>query len=280
MKIGIQGTRGSYHEAVAQQYFGEAADIEYIDTFKHVFESLRLEKISHAVIAIANNRYNFVPEAYNELIERHAEVSITGEAYLRVQHQLLGVEGTTLDTIKEVHSQAPALGQCHVFLDRELPHIPHVEREDTAMSAAYVAEQNDPTKAAIASTRAGELHGLTVIAPNIQDDKDNITRFLILQRRGEQALEGNKTSLLLRVGQHPGALVDALQPFKEHDVNIATLQSAYLPNTEFEMQFFIEFNAGIDDLRTTEVLQSLKSQDTPYEVLGSYMMNGLKQNES
>lgn len=271
MKIGIQGSEGSYHEQVARDYFGDTADIEYIDTFSHVFDALQLEKVTHAVIAIANNRYNVVPEAYNKLIERHSEVTITGEAYLRVQHQLLGVPGTTLATIKEVHSQAPALGQCMKFLAEQLPHIPHVEREDTAESAAFIAREADVSKAAIASARAGALHGLEVIAPNIQDDADNMTRFLVLQRQGEVVADTTKTSLLLRVGQHAGALVDALIPFKEQGVNISTLQAAYLPNTDFEVQFFMEFDAGRDDMRTAAVLQTLKSHDTSFEILGSYM---------
>lgn len=270
MRIAIQGSEGSYHEQVALHYFGNGADIAYMETFRDVFQSLRQGTATHAVIAIANNRYGFISDAYNELIARHKDVTITGESYLRVQHQLLGIPGATLDQITEVHSQAPALGQCHEFLSNNLPHVPLVEQEDTALSAAYVAKTADPAKAAIASKRAGELHGLQVIAGNIQDDSDNFTRFLILQPSDNGSQEGDKTTLLLKTSQKPGSLVDALILFKERDVNVSALHSSFLPNTGFDMQFFVEFDAGMQDVRTVEILQELDKLSDGYEVLGSY----------
>ncbi len=274
MKIGIQGSQGSYHEAVAQAHYGEEVELDYIDTFKHVFDRLRTQDIGQAVVAIANNRYGQVPEAFNQLIDRSDEVYIVGESYLRVKHQLLGVPGATLEGIKEVHSQAPALGQCNQFLSEFLPHIPYIEQDDTAESARIVGELNDRSIAAIASSQAGRLYGLEPIAEDIQDDKDNITRFLILQRRGDSQPaefdDGDKTSVLLRTNQTPGALADCLIPLKENDINITQLQQTFVPNTAFEMKFFMEFEAGANDPRTVSALKEIERHQAEVKLLGSY----------
>ncbi len=268
MKVGIQGNAGSYHETVALRYYGPDADIAYIDIFKNVFGALFAGKIDQAVIAIANNRYGFIPDSFSEIMARHKDITILGEAYLPVKHQLLGLPGAKLSDITEVHSQAPALGQCHTFLSTQLPHVPLVEQDDTALSAKLVADAANPTKAAVASQRAGELYGLEVLAKDIQDDQDNYTRFLVIGKSGTENHTGNKTTILLRTAQVAGSLADALQPFKQHGINISTLHSAFLPNTGFEMQFLLEFDAGSKE--AWPVLDDLQKQGATVEILGSY----------
>lgn len=269
MKVGIQGQAGSYHDIVAKKYFYKEVDIKYIDTFRELFDALESNELDQAVVAIANNRYGFIPESFVEFMGRVDGYTVVGEAYLPVKHHLLGVPGTRVEDIKEVHSQAPALGQCREYLEANLPHAALIEQEDTAQSAQLVAKAADKTKAAIASEVAGELNGLVKIASEVQDDANNLTRFLILS--GQKAAEhGDKTTMLLKTRQTPGSLADALLPFKDNGINISTLHSSFLSNTNFDMQFMLEFEAGMGEERAKKVLEQLTSLGCQINILGSY----------
>lgn len=271
-QTGIQGGPGSFHEEAALLLGGNLESMAYIDTHDELFRDLRTGKVGSAVTAIANNRFGYIPDPFNQLVS--GDFVITAETYVRVEHQLLGLEGAVVGDIREVHSQAPALGQCGMFLHSpEVRHdIRRVEQEDTAGSALLVAQWGDPTKAAIASRRAGELHGLSVLREKIQDDPDNITRFLQLEKRNGQTYgpDTNKSTILLETGQEPGSLLDALIPFKVEGVNIEQLQSSSIPNSPFSMRFFLEFDAGVLDPRTKRILGFLQRKDFLVTNLGSY----------
>ena len=199
---------------------------------------------------------------------------MVGEVYLRVQHQLLGIPGTTLDNVQEIHTQDHAMEQCGTFLHGGELHkgVRRIEQDDTAESARLVAQWQDPTKAAIASSAAGELHGLEVIRSNVQDDPDNITRFLHLERLNGQRPEptDNKSSVLVRTKHLPGALVDVLLPFKEEDINVSNLHLGYVPNSPFDMRFLLEFDAGLLDARAKRALAVAGACALELAVLGSY----------
>jgi prephenate dehydratase len=269
-KVGIQGGPASYHEIAAKQML-EDIEIVYLETFQQLFQALHKGQVDSAVVAIANNRVQFIAEPYDKLTTPGHEFVVVGESYLKVKHALLGLKGVRLEDIKEVHSQAPALGQCMYFLEKHLPSALLVEEHDTAGSAKHIAELNDPSKAAIASEAAGKLYGLAVLKQAIQDDPANITRFLEIAKSKDAVIEGaNKTTMLLKTPQVSGALVGALQPFKEHGINLSSLQSKLIPNTAFDMMFFIEFEAGINEERTQSVLGELHKNGYETDILGSY----------
>jgi prephenate dehydratase len=271
--IGIQGQRGSYHEIVAHKHFGTEANIRYYTSFKEVFDALKNEDITEAVVAIANNRFGFVPGAFSQLMSRTGELTITGEHYLAVKHQLIGLPEASLQDITAIHSMSVAIGQCEAFLNAKLPEALIIEEPDTAYSVQLVAEKGDRSKAAIGSEAAAKFYGLAVLAKNIQDDENNITRFYTLTKKtnNETSLDGvNKTTALLKTSQEAGALVSALQPFKDAEVNISTLHSSFLPNTGFDMQFLIEFDAAMNSPEMKVVLSSLRSQNAELRSLGSY----------
>src|SRR6478735_3430346 len=146
-QIGIQGGEASYHEIAAHQLY-KATELKYYETFHELFTGLRQMEVESIVVAIANNRVQFISEPYEEITKNTGEFEIIAEVYLRVEHALLAPKGATIETIKDVHSQAPAINQCRDFLESTLPNAQIVEEHDTAMSAKAVAEWNDVTKAA------------------------------------------------------------------------------------------------------------------------------------
>lgn len=273
MKVGIQGGAASYHEAAARQ-LNDQAEIVYCATFAELFKALVNKQIDRAVTAIANNRVQFIADPYERLTAPESPYEIVGETYLRVEHVLLAPDGATIEGIQEVHSQAPAIGQCSHYLEEKLPDAHIVEETDTALAAMFVAEENKPHKAAIASRAAAELYGLKILAENIQNDRDNITRFLevVLKNTVQPSTAANKTTILLQTPQVAGALVGALLPFRAANINLSSLQSQLIPNTAFEMQFFVEFEAGLQDPTTQDVLKQLKANNYKVDILGSYKM--------
>ncbi len=274
LKIAIQGQQGSYHEQVARRVFDEQIELICCETFADLFEAIKTEQADYAVCAIANNRYGFIDEPYALLMDDAGQnVRIVGEHTLAIQHQLLGLKNANLSDIKHVYSQLPALGQCTKFLETKLPKAEINETKDTAAAALTVAEIGDVYSAAIASAEAGELAGLGVIAENVQDDERNLTRFLILQPNKNLSASASacKSSILLTTGNQPGALLKVLEIFKNHDINLTMLHSAFVPNTDFEMRFWLEFSAGLNNEQAKLALQEIQqNSENKIEILGQY----------
>lgn len=270
MKIGIQGGKASYHEQAALAMYPEAS-VKYFETFTDVFKALEDGIVDTIVVAIANNRVQFIPDVYEQLTQEKMPFKIVGETYLRVDHALLGLPEAQLSDIEEVHSQAPAIGQSSHFLENELPNAAVIEEHDTAGSAKIVAETGDMSHAAIASKAAGELYGLIPLKSKIQDDKENITRFFEVALAGTQNKgDANKTTMLLKTPQTAGSLLGALKPFEDQNINLSYLQSRIIPNSAFEIDFFVEFEAGLDEERTQKVLAQLHRDGYETTVLGTY----------
>lgn len=276
-KVAIQGARGSFHEIAAKKYFGNDCELVCCETFDDVFTALRTGFVDMAVTAIVNSRFGAIDQVYRQLIKSHIPpVSkpfwIHGEVFVQVEQCLLGVSGASLSDIREVHSQAPALGQCSEFLSESLPEVVLIEQDDTALSAKLVAEWADVSKAAIASRVAAELYGLEVLASSIQDDNENLTRFLVLST--EQAPDVDKsykTSLLLRTDHTPGALARALTIFSDRNINLAYIQSIPIPDTPFQYRFYIELDPAQDAGGIDNALNGLKNAGYEINIMGRYL---------
>lgn len=244
MKIAIQGREGSYHEEAVHTFFDYTKpQITYLDYFSDVFKSIDNLSVDFGLVALANNRFGFIPEVYRILLE--GNYYIHGEVIISIRHQLIGIDrDIDLTDIKEVHSQAPAIGQCQSFLSKHLPHARIVEQCDTAYSARYVSQQNDPSIVAIASEQAANLAGLSILRENIQDDERNLTRFIIIGKNPPLIANADKTSLVLELKNKTGKLADVLKKIKQVDINISLLHSSFIANSDFNMKFFLEIDEG------------------------------------
>lgn len=271
MKIGIQGGAGSNHEQVALNLHPEAEIVPY-KTFSDLFTGLENREIDSIISAIANNRIQYLPDPYRYLTTSGCKWRIIAEHYLPINFHLLGLPGAKLADIKVVHSQTPAIGQCETFLETNLPNVEVIEESDTALSAKLVADLGDKNHAAIATKRAGEIYGLKPIVYSIQDDPLNLTRFfeIVLEENYQVVAEANKTTMLLTTHQTAGSLANALDKFRDYQINIASLQSRIIPNTPFEMVFFIEFEAGVHQPNVQKLLSELAQKDYKTEIIGSY----------
>ena len=273
--IGIQGLHGSYHEQALVNINGHNENVAYIDTFPELYSKLRSGTLGSAIVAIYNSNPNvgIIAGSFGEILT--GDFAVLAETYVGVHHQLLGVPGASIEGLREVHSMAPALGQCGKFLHsgQLSSSVKRVEQEDTAGSAQLIAALQDPTKEAIASRKAAEIYGLQILKENIQDDPDNTTRFLHIEKLNGQVThpQANKTTALLQTGQAPGSLVDALTPFKDEGVNIDVLLSGFIPESTFGMKFYMDFDASIEEARMHRILERLDKLGNTVTILGSYV---------
>ena len=182
LKIAIQGIKGSNHHQVAKDCFGDEIELVECFSFDELVDKLLSNEADQGVMAIENSiAGSIIP---NYALVNHNNLHIIGEYYLNIHHNLMMLKGQKISDISEVSSHPMALLQCKEYF-RQYPHIKLVEDVDTAETAKRIQEQKLAHVAAIAPKVAAELYGLDIVANDIQTIKNNATRFIIVQTKGE-----------------------------------------------------------------------------------------------
>jgi prephenate dehydratase len=267
VRIGFQGIRGAYSEAALLAHFGEAAEPVGFPLSEQVFDAVESGRVDGGFVPVENSIAGPVGVNNDLLLERN--VFATAESYFRIEHCLLGRAGERLEEVKTVCSHPVALAQCREFINRH--GMRPVPEYDTAGAAEIVARRQAPGEAAIASRRCGEVYGLALLAEQIQTVQNNITRFLAF-RRGDAAgsTGGEKTSLAFAVHHHPGALLECLKRFAEHEINLTRLESRPVPTNPFEYVLFVDLLGGLDAPAVGAALSELRAAARHVKVIGSY----------
>ena len=285
IKIAIQGWPGANHDIAARAYFGEAA-LELVPclSFPELFERMNQDEEMLGMVAIENTLVGSLLANYTLL--KDSGFMVLGEHKLRIKHQLMALPGQTLADIYEVHSHPMALAQCEQFF-KNYPHIRLVESEDTALSAKRIAENRTPGVAAIASSLAAQIYGLELLARDIETNKHNYTRFLVVGRADEQQKqkllsEGRltKASLVFSLPHEEGSLSKILTILTFYNINLSKIQSLPIIGQEWEYLFYIDvqitdyqrYRQSLDAIRPlTRKLRELgeyEAADTLYETNG------------
>jgi prephenate dehydratase len=266
MSIAYQGEPGAYSEAAALR-FDARADVVPCVTFEEVFAAVDGGRTDHGILPIENSIGGSIHRNYDLLVEH--ELSIVGEVTLRVTHQLLGVPGMALADVRRIYSHPQALAQCERFL-QGLHGVEIVANYDTAGSAKLVRDEGANDAAAIASTRAAEVFGLSVLASGIQDYEENITRFLIVSRSAVPLGEPDKTSLVFTLPNEPGGLFKALSVFALRNIDLTKLESRPIRGRAFEYLFYVDVAVPRADPQCERALTHLEELASSVRVLGSY----------
>ena len=239
LPVAIQGYEGSFHEEAARHFFGKQVSIYPCDNFRTLIKSATDSKLtSAAVMAIENSIAGSILPNYNLL--HQSTLTITGEIYMQIKQQLLTVQGVELDQIREVHSHTMALQQCFGYLEKQKWKL--VETDDTALSAKKLSQNQSKTIAVVASKLAALHYGLQVLTPNIQTQKNNYTRFLILNRANEATPieNANKASAMFITDHSKGSLARVLTLIASFGINLSKLQSFPIPGSEFRYAFHVD----------------------------------------
>ncbi len=270
--VAIQGGPGSFHALASEQYFDGDITLVPCDTFSETFKALG-KTADYSVVAIENSLFGSINKVYDLLLKHRAW--IIGEVYLKIEQCLVGLPGARIDQIKEVHTQAEAMAQCEEYLDTRLSAAKRVEQHDTAASVAMIKLWGDVSKAAIASRAASELHDLEVLADEIETNKQNYTRFIVLAKPGVELPNATsdgqpKTSIVLSMADKPGALYHALGVFAQRNINLSKLESRPVIGKAWHYIFYLDFEAGLDNPEAKAALDELKKEGHEITVLGSY----------
>ena len=267
-RIAYQGEPGANSHLVCMQHYPEWEALACA-SFEDVFAAVESGEADLAMIPIDNSIAGRVADIHHFLPT--SGLHIIGEHFLRIQFTLMGVPGSTLQTIRTVHSHVHALGQCRKVI-RELGLVPVISG-DTAGAAREIAELADPTQAAIAPALAAEIYGLTILREDVEDEDHNTTRFVVLSREPDPApADGGPvvTSFVFNVRNLPAALYKALGGFATNGVNMTKLES-YMVGGEFTAtQFLAEVDGHPDDPPLKRAFEELSFFTTDVKVIGVY----------
>ena len=267
MKIAYQGIEGSYSESCAKEKYPDCETIS-CKTFDECFEKANEDSSVKAIIPESNKTTGNIGVEY--LIFKY-RLNIYAEHFFPINHNLLGLPESKISDIKDVYSHAQALSQSSSFIKKNK--LNENVRADTAGSAKYISETRDITKGAIASKLSAEIYNLKIIDSNIQDEKENLTRFLIMQKDIFQPeLEKNKyiTSLLFKLKSKAGALYSALGSFTLNGVNLTKLQSFPEKNSFSSYFFLCELDGHIEETKVKNSLEELGLHCDDMHVLGVF----------
>jgi prephenate dehydratase len=281
--VAFQGEPGAYANLAAREALPHVAAMPQ-PTFEAAIEAARSKATDLAIIPVENSIYGriadvhqlmrFFGRAVKGFVPSEGDrgsLFILGEHFFRVRHQLLGIKGAKLENIKTVFSQAPALGQCRKVI-KELG-LTDKQWGDTAGAARHVAELNDPTVAAIASTLAGEVYGLEVLRPDVEDASNNMTRFLIVGREPDDPPNDGGaviTTVLFRVRNVPAALYKAMGGFATNGVNVTKLESYQLGGSFNATEFYADIEGHPDAHNVRLALEELQFFSNKVTVVGIY----------
>jgi prephenate dehydratase len=266
-RIAFQGEPGAYANLATRQAVPHAQAVPR-PSFEDAIEAVRSGETELCMIPVENSLIGRIADIHHLLPD--SGLHIVGEHFLPIRHQLLGLETATLDTITDVYSQAPALAQCRGIVRQRKLKLHNWY--DTAGSAKHVAQLGDPHAAAIASTMAGEIYGLKVLAPDVEDEHHNATRFLIMARDMEVPPLGGKTvtTFVFQVKNVPAALYKALGGFATNGVNMTRLESYQLGGSFNATRFFVDIQGHPDEPGPARALEELGFYTTRLTILGAY----------
>ena len=267
MKISYQGVAGSYSESCAKEKYPDCETIP-CKTFDECFEKANNDNLVKAIIPESNKTTGNIGVEY--LIFKY-RLNIFAEHFFPINHNLLGLPGSKLSDIKDVYSHAQALSQSSIFIKKNK--LNENVRADTAGSAKYISEANDKSKGAISSKLSADIYNLQILDSNIQDEKENVTRFLIMQKDIFQPeLQNQKyiTSLLFKLKSKAGALYSALGSFTLNGVNLTKLQSFPEKNSFSSYFFLCELDGHIEETKVKNSLEELGLHCDDMHVLGVF----------
>jgi chorismate mutase/prephenate dehydratase len=276
--VAIQGIEGSYSQLASQQYFdskGTTVSYHRAQTFADAVAAVQRGDAEVAVLPIENTTSGAISEVYDLLL--NSRLHFVGDVRFRVRHCLLGIEGATIADLRRVYCHPQAVAQCSEFL-AGLEHCEIVYFSDTALSGRKIRETGDPSIAAIASEEAARLFGLDVLQNGIANRDENYTRFVVVAPEPATVPDGvpSKTSIVMSVGNHPGALMEALALFHDADINLVMLESRPIPHNPREELFYLDFDGNITDPGVQLVVENLTRQVRFLKVLGSYPSRDLR----
>ncbi len=265
LNVAFLGPEGTFTQDAVYRHFGHAIDTLPLGAIDEVFREVESGGAHYGVVPVENSTEGVITHTLDRFM--NSPLAICGEVELRIHHQLLSKE-KDLASVSRVLAHQQALAQCREWLSRNLPGVERVAVSSNAEGARQAVKSAGA--AAIASRAAGEIHGLGILAANIEDEPDNTTRFLVIGTRTVAPTGDDKTSLVLSTPNRAGALARLIEPFARHGINMTRIESRPSRRGVWEYVFFVDVQGHAQEASVQQAIAALEAQATMVRVLGSY----------
>ncbi len=265
--VAFQGERGAFSHRASMQICGSGIEPLPSATFDDVFAHVTKRRADLAVIPIENSLAGSIHQNFDLLVTHALEA--VAETYVRIEHHLIASHGTRPSDIRQIYSHPVALAQCRKFL-RSMKRAEQVSFYDTAGAVKTISERGIPGAAAIASEDAARIYGMKILRRNIEDNRENFTRFLALAPRGRFPQGGEKTTVVFGLKNEPGALFKALSVFALRSIDLTKIESRPIHGKPFEYLFYLDLHSDVRSRECANALRHLREMTLFFRVLGSY----------
>lgn len=266
-RIVYQGTEGAYSQAAMEHYFGKGCNNYHVHTFREAMEAIEEGAADYAVLPIENSTAGAVNEVYDLLVE--FENYIVGETIIPIKNTLSGLPGTDMSEIERVYSKAEALMQASRFLG-EHADWQQISVANTALAAKKILEDQDKRHAAVCSAYAASVYGLSVLAEDINDEKNNSTRFIVITNQKVFLKNARKISICFEIPHEGCSLYQLLSHFVYNDLNMTKIESRPMEGKSWEYRFFIDFDGNLADPGVKNAIRGLREESRNLRILGNY----------
>ena len=233
-KVVYQGIPGAYSQQAATEYFGDKAEYLNVTTFREAMKYVRDGKADYAVLPMENSSAGIVTDVYDLLVEFSNYIVDTFD--VKIEHCLCGLKGSRIEDIHEVYSHPQAFMQSNKFIEEH--GFGKVNLANTAISARYISEQNDKTRACIASANAAEIYGLEILHRGINFNDTNTTKFIIISRERMARVNADLICISFEMPHESGTLYQMLSHIIYNDLNMTRIESRPVPEKKWEYRFY------------------------------------------
>jgi chorismate mutase/prephenate dehydratase len=271
LKVSCLGPLATFTHLAALRHFGSSAVFVPVDSIRMVFENVETGKADYGVVPIENSNEGIVSYTLDMFMD--SDLKVVAEIVLEVAHNLLSRQ-TDRAKIRKIYSHPQALAQCRGWLESNMPGMSTKETTSTARAAELASR--DRESAAIASEVAARMYDLSILERNIEDNRHNVTRFLVISRELPPKTGSDKTSIMFSIKDRPGSLYEILLPFKRAKINLTKIESRPSKRKAWEYIFFVDMEGHIEDRKVMKAIEQLKERCLFLKILGSYPQGNIQ----
>lgn len=250
-----------------------AKEILSFNTHRELVEGVENGKVDFAILPIENSIVGEVRDSIDLINKR--SIYIVGEVKHKIEHNLLGIKGSKIEDIKRVYSHEQALMQCSEFLGK-YPEWEKVKMNNTALSAKYIGDTKNKENACIANMETREMYNLELLQPDINNEKENFTRFFIVSNKNLICENSEKISVITSTKNESGALMKLLKVFSDYGLNMVNLKSRPKTNKPWEYYFYIDFEGNLEEENVEKALEEIREKSIYLQILGNYKIYNLE----
>jgi len=269
IKVAFLGPEGTFSQEASNKHFGQAVVTVPVGSIGQVFKEVENGTVDYGVVPIENSTEGVI--SYTLDVFMNSPLKISGEVKLRIHQNLMthpDLQNNSWKNVERIYSHQQSLAQCREWLDNNLPNAERIPVSSNTEAARMVLE--DDQSAAIAGVLAAKTYGLNIVEPNIEDSKDNTTRFLVIGKQDVSPSGVDKTTLMISAKNRAGALYHLLAPLAANGLDMTRIESRPSRNANWEYYFFMDINGHIQDDKVAKALEELQKEAELVRVLGSY----------